>query len=87
MHEEPTGILPSEEEELMHSDPTDYSVMLNDGGNECERYETKLGIIDNLGDADKQKKRIYYTYPTVEEPHNNQCRWTECNTSARTWIT
>lgn len=75
VQEEP-GLLPSEEEDLMHSDPTDYSAMLN--GNECV-YETKLGIIENIGDPDKQKKRIYYTYPTVEDPHNNQCRWNDCS--------
>lgn len=73
VHEEPLGgLLPSEEEELMHSDPTDYSALLD--GNECE-YEAKLGIISSVGE---QKQRVYYSYPTVEEPHNNQCRWNGC---------
>lgn len=74
VQEEPGGMLASEEEELMYSDPTDYSSMMI--GNDCE-YETKLGIIDSISDADKQK-RIYYSYPSVEEPHNNQCKWAEC---------
>ena len=76
VQEEPIGIHVSEEEEIMHSDQTDYSLMLN--GNECE-YETKLGIIDNLGSEHDKQKRVYYNYPSVEEPHNNHCRWADCN--------
>lgn len=75
VQEEPGGIGGSEEEELMHSDQTDYSVMLN--GNECE-FETKLGIIDNFGGNSEKQTRVYYSYPSVEEPHNNQCRWSDC---------
>ena len=77
VQEEPGGFIGSEEEEIMHSDQTDYSVMMSNG-NECE-FETKLGIIDNsVSDQDKQK-RVYYSYPSVEEPHNNLCRWSNCN--------
>lgn len=80
VQEEPGGMLMSEDEDLMHSDPmhsdpTAYSAMMN--SNECEEYETKLGIIESAGDTDRQK-RIYYSYPSVEEPHNNQCRWAAC---------
>lgn len=78
VQEEPGGMLMSEDEDLMHSDPTDYSAMMN--SNECEYPETKLelGILGSSGDPDRQK-RIYYSYPSVEEPHNNQCRWSECS--------
>ena len=27
----------------------------------------------------KKTKRVYYSYPSVEEPHNNVCRWGNCN--------
>lgn len=78
VQEEPGGMLMSEDEDLMHSDPTDYSAMMN--SNECEYPKTKLelGILESSGDPNKQK-RIYYSYPSVEEPHNNQCRWSECS--------
>ena len=76
VQEEPGGIGGSEDEELMHSDQTDYSVMM--GGNECE-FETKLGIIDNFGGNSEKQTRVYYSYPSVEEPHNNQCRWSDCS--------
>ncbi len=76
VQEEPGCIHASEEEDLMHSDQTDYSVMMN--SNEYE-FESKLGIIDNLGSDHEKQKRVYYSYPSVEEPHNNHCRWSECN--------
>ena len=74
VQEEPGGMFMSEEEELMHSDPSDYSAMLN--SNECV-FESKLGIIENGSDPERQK-RVYYSYPSVEEPHNNQCKWEQC---------
>jgi hypothetical protein len=75
VQEEP-GIM-SDDEDLMHSDPTDYSAIMN--SNEFE-FDTKpeLGILESAGDMDRQK-RIYYSYPSVEEPHNNQCRWADCH--------
>lgn len=76
VQEEPLLLGGSEEEELMPSDQTDYSMMLN--SNECE-FETKLGLLDCITDPSKQK-RIYYSYPSVEEPHNNRCRWEGCDT-------
>lgn len=77
VQEEPGGIGMSDDEDFMHSDPTDYSAIMN--SNEFE-YDTKpeLGILESSGDHDRQK-RIYYSYPSVEEPHNNQCRWSECS--------
>ena len=75
VQEEPGNMLASEEEELMHSDPMDYTAMM--AGNDCE-FEAKLGII-SAHDPGIQK-RIYYSYPSVEEPHNNQCRWAGCQT-------
>lgn len=74
VQEEPGGMFMSEEEELMHSDPSDYSAMLN--SNECV-FESKLGIIESGSDPERQK-RVYYSYPSVEEPHNNQCKWEQC---------
>ena len=77
VQEEPGGMGMSDEEDFLHSDPTDYSAIMN--SNEFE-YDTKpeLGILERSGDRDRQK-RIYYSYPSVEEPHNNQCRWSECS--------
>ena len=76
VHEEPNGLIGSEEEELMHSDQTDYSVMMS---NDCENFESKLGIIENYGSSSEKQTRVYYSYPSVEEPHNNQCRWADCD--------
>lgn len=74
VQEEPGNMLGSEEDDLMHSDPMDYTAMMS-GSNDCE-FETKLGIIHDPG----IQKRIYYSYPSVEEPHHNQCRWAGCQT-------
>ena len=27
--------------------------------------------------------QVYYSYPSVEEPHNNVCRWTGCETQCQ----
>ena len=29
-------------------------------------------------ERDIKPKRIYYSYPSVEEPHNNRCQWNDC---------
>ena len=60
------------EDEGMQTDPTDYSSALTENDSELE---TKPG-----GTRDRDKpRRIYYSYPSVEEPHNNQCRWAKCS--------
>lgn len=33
--------------------------------------DSKKGILD-------KNKRVYYNYPSVEDPHNNQCKWADC---------
>ena len=76
VREEPRGSLESEDEELMHSDPTDYSMLANESEYE---FETKLGIIDIFGRNPEKQTRVYYSYPREEEPHNNHCRWSDCN--------
>ncbi len=58
------------EDEGMHTDPTEYSSAITE--NESE-LESKPRIIDG------KPQRVYYSYPSVEEPHNNQCRWEDCN--------
>lgn len=52
----------SSEDEGMHTDITDYSSAVAEG---------ELG-------RDVKPKRIYYSYPSVEEPHNNRCLWIDC---------
>lgn len=27
--------------------------------------------------------QVYYSYPSVEEPHNNTCRWANCDTQCQ----
>ncbi len=76
VQEEPNGLMGSEEEELIPSDQVDYSVMMS---NDCENFESKLGIIDNFGSGSEKQSRVYYSYPSVEEPHNNQCKWADCD--------
>ena len=71
VQEEPMGLLGSEEDELIHSDQTDYSSAMM--SNDCDNFESKLGIIS------EKQTRVYYSYPSVEEPHNNQCRWGDCD--------
>lgn len=70
VQEEPPGMLGSSEDEGMYAEPTDYSSAITE--NECEIDRKPVLGLD-------KPKRVYYSYPSVEEPHNNQCRWSNCD--------
>ena len=61
----------SSEDEGMATDQADYSSAITE--NESE-LEAKPGIVKQ-----EKSQRIYYSYPSVEEPHNNRCLWSECD--------
>ena len=69
VREESVGAMGSSEDEGRHADITDYSSAMAE--HEFE-LDTKKGILDD------KPKRVYYNYSSVEEPHNNQCRWADC---------
>lgn len=71
VQEEPAGLLGSSDDEGIPADFVDYSSITE---NESE-MDTKAW---NKSDS-KKSKRVYYSYPSVEEPHNNVCRWGDCN--------
>ena len=70
VQEEPPGMLGSSEDEGMYAEPTDYSSAITENESEIDRKPV-LGL--------DKPKRVYYSYPSVEEPHNNQCRWSSCD--------
>lgn len=65
LHEEANS-----DEEGMQTDPTDYSSAFTENDSEMD---AKPGLRDG-----RKPQRIYYSYPSVEEPHNNHCRWGAC---------
>ena len=72
VQEEPAGLLGSSDDEGIPADYIDYTAAMME--NESE-MDTKTW---NKSDS-KKSKRVYYSYPSVEEPHNNICRWGDCN--------
>lgn len=66
LHEEENS-----DEEGMQTDPTDYSSAFTENDSEMD---VKPGLRDS-----RKPQRIYYSYPSVEEPHNNHCRWGACS--------
>lgn len=60
------------EDEGMHTDPTDYSSAITENESELESKPVIAGMMDN------KVQRVYYSYPSIEEPHNNLCRWEDC---------
>ena len=55
------------DDEGMQTDPTDYSSAMTENESELDSKQRE------------KPKRIYYSYPSSEEPHNNRCRWLDCN--------
>ena len=72
VQEEPAGLLGSSDDEGMPADLIDYSSAIAE--NESEIDPKSWYKCDS-----KKSKRVYYSYPSVEEPHNNVCRWGDCN--------
>ena len=76
VQEEPAGLLGSSDDEGIPPDIIDYSSITE---NESE-MDTKPNWCKTTTTTDPKKtKRVYYSYPSVEEPHNNVCRWGDCN--------
>ena len=73
VQEEPAGLLGSSDDEGIPADIVDYSSITE---NESE-MDTKPNWCKTTDP--KKTKRVYYSYPSVEEPHNNVCRWGDCN--------
>ena len=73
VQEEPAGLLGSSDDEGIPADFVDYSSIME---NESE-MDTKPNWCKTTDP--KKTKRVYYSYPSVEEPHNNVCRWGDCN--------
>lgn len=73
VQEEPAGLLGSSDDEGIPPDIIDYSSITE---NESE-MDTKPNWCKTTDP--KKTKRVYYSYPSVEEPHNNVCRWGDCN--------
>ena len=73
VQEEPAGLLGSSDDEGIPPDIIDYSSITE---NESE-MDTKPSWCKTTDP--KKTKRVYYSYPSVEEPHNNVCRWGDCN--------
>ena len=48
-------------------------------GNEGEGGGSGSGCDGGPDPHRKAKRRVYYTYPNTEAPHNNQCLWSGCN--------
>ena len=48
-------------------------------GNERGSESGCEGGPDPESERSKGKRRVYYTYPNTEVPHNNQCLWSGCN--------
>lgn len=71
VQEEPAGLLGSSDDEGLPADLVDYSSITE---NETEMDSKSWNKADS-----KKTKRVYYSYPSVEEPHNNVCRWGDCN--------
>ena len=71
VQEEPVGLLGSSDDEGIPADFIEYSsITENDSEMDAKSW--------NKTDP-KKTKRVYYSYPSVEEPHNNICRWGDCN--------
>ena len=64
----------SSDDEGMQTDPTDYSSAITENDSELDAKYGQRG----------KPKRIYYSYPSIEEPHNNRCRWVDCNKQCET---
>ena len=60
------------DDEGMQTDPTDYSSAITENESELDSKQRE------------KPKRIYYSYPSSEEPHNNRCRWLDCNRQCET---
>lgn len=61
----------SEDEGMQTDQASSYSSAIT---TEAEsELEAKLGL------RDVKPKRIYYSYPSIEEPHNNRCQWGDCD--------
>ncbi len=61
------------EDEGMHTDPAGYSSAITENESELESKPLLHGMLES------KPQRVYYSYPSVEEPHNNQCRWEDCD--------
>ena len=67
VREESVGAYGDSEDEGHPNDNPDYP------SNDLDlEVDSKKGILDS------KTKRVYYNYPSVEDPHNNQCRWADC---------
>ncbi len=67
VREESVGALADSEDEGHPEEGTEYSATDPDA-----EIDSKKGILDS------KNKRVYYNYPCVEDPHNNQCKWGDC---------
>ena len=73
VQEEPAGLLGSSDDEGIPPDIIDYS-SITENESEMDAKPNWCKTTDP-----KKTKRVYYSYPSVEEPHNNVCRWGDCN--------
>lgn len=71
--EESIGALGDSEDEGHPEDIAEYSSIDPD-----VKIDSKKGILDS------KNKRVYYNYPCVEDPHNNQCKWEDCTHQCET---
>ena len=64
----------SSDDEGMQTDPTDYSSAMTENDSELDAKCGQRG----------KPKRVYYSYPSIEVPHNNRCRWVDCDRQCET---
>ena len=77
VQEEPAGLLGSSDDEGIPPDIIDYS-SITENESEMDTKPNWCKTTTTTTDP-KKTKRVYYSYPSVEEPHNNVCRWGDCN--------
>lgn len=73
VREESVGALGDSEDEGHPEEIAEYSSIDPDA-----EMDSKKGILDS------KNKRVYYNYPCVEDPHNNQCKWGDCTHQCET---
>ena len=54
------------------------NVIVSSTNNYSENESNKRAYIPAGGKANHKPNRIYYSYPSTEQPHNNKCRWRDC---------
>lgn len=62
---------------VVSTSSNDYSSLT---GSEMEREgrPEEQGGAYHQGKSSQKANRIYYSYPSAEQPHNNKCRWRDC---------